>query len=459
MQPTETLLRQIPNAHRLLENPAIAKSGSYRHEAADAVRDVLAILRQGILNGEVDEIPGDDELVSRALALAGSRMRKGVRRVINGTGVILHSNLGRAPLSASAAKAAMDAAAQYCTLEYDLEEGRRGSRTGFIEDQLRAITGCEDSLVVNNNAAAVLLILSAVASGGNVIVSRGQLVEIGGGFRVPDIIKECGCTLREVGTTNRTRLSDYTRAIDGDTRALLKIHTGNFRVVGFTQSVSIGELVKIGSVKNIPVIDDVGSGALSDIKRYGIYEEPLAAQSLESGADIVSFSGDKLLGGPQCGIILGRSKFISAMKAHPLYRALRVDKMTVAALEATLRVYSDPILAEREIPVLSMLSMTEQALLARAQSLVDMIKKRGGNAEIVPAKSAAGGGAVPGLELDSYAISPPAGYDPAKAELSLRALDIPIIGRIEKDRFLLDVRTISDGDLDYVAKAVAGLHS
>jgi L-seryl-tRNA(Ser) seleniumtransferase len=457
VQQTETLLRLIPNAHRLLENPAIAESEPYRHEAADAVRQVLAQLRQGILAGEIAEIPNDDEIVRRALELAGLRIRKGIRRCINGTGVMLHSNLGRAPLSKAAAQAAMDAAMHYCTLEYDLEEGKRGSRTGYIEQQLKAITGCEASLIVNNNAAAVLLALSAVASGGNVIVSRGELVEIGGGFRVPDIIAECGCTLREVGTTNRTRLSDYADAIDADTRALLKVHTGNFKIVGFTHSVTVRELSELGAAHNIPIFEDIGSGALADIRRYAINDEPLAIQSLKSGADIVSFSGDKLLGGPQCGVLLGKPQLISAMKAHPLYRALRVDKMTIAALEATLRIYSDPILAEREIPVLSMLSQSKEALRARAEKICEKTRARGGNAEILPVKSAAGGGAVPGLELDSFAVSPPAGYDPEQYERALRALAVPIIGRIEDGRLLLDVRTINDDDLDYIAEALSGI--
>jgi L-seryl-tRNA(Ser) seleniumtransferase len=351
----------------------------------------------------------------------------------------------------------MEAASSYCTLEYDAEKGARGSRTARIEELLAAITGCQASLVVNNNAAAVLLTLLSVACGGNVIVSRGELVEIGGGFRVPDIMAQCGCTLREVGTTNKTRLRDYEGAIDADTRALLKVHPSNFKISGFTEAVPLKELAELGRARGIPVIEDIGSGALADMRRYGIFGEPLAAESLRNGADIVSFSGDKLLGGPQCGVVLGREKYVSAMKKHPLYRALRTDKMTIAALEATLRVYADPIAAEREIPVLSMLSQSDDTLRSKAEKLCGEIIRSGGSAEVVRTKSVAGGGAVPGLELDSYAIAPKCQKSASAIERELRALPVPIIGHIEEDRLKLDVRTIFEEDFGYIADAVAGV--
>jgi len=320
---------------------------------------------------------------------------------------------------------------------------------------MKDITGCEASVVVNNNAAAVLLILSAVASAGNVLVSRGELVEIGGGFRVPDIISLGGCSLQEVGTTNKTRIGDYEAAISGDTKAILKVHSSNFKVVGFTESVTVKELAALGKAHNIPVIEDIGSGALADVRKYGLNDEPLVKESLSCGADIVSFSGDKLLGGLQCGIILGSEKYIKKMKKHPLYRAFRVDKITIAALEATLRVYADPVKAEQDIPVLSMLALTEETLQTRAEKLCVEIRKNGGNAEVICTKSVAGGGAVPGLELKSYAISPIYSGNAEDAEKILRTQSIPILGRIEENRFLLDVRTVFENDFEYIINTFA----
>ena len=456
MSPVEPLLRQIPSVDKLLKNEIIA-GARYRHEMLDAARSALDQLRGKITTGELDKVPSEDEIANNVLKMAECHAQKGVRNVINGTGVVLHSNLGRACLSKAAARAAEDAAARYCTLEYDTEEGARGSRTGFIEERLRAITGCESALIVNNNAAAMLLILNVIAKGGNVIVSRGELVEIGGGFRIPDILEQCGCLLREVGTTNKTRLSDYSAAVDENTKALLKVHTSNFKITGFTESVTIHELSELGNERNIPVVEDIGSGALIDLRRFGIYGEPYVAESLESGADIVTFSGDKLLGGPQCGIVLGREQYISDMKRHPLYRALRVDKMTIAALEATLRAYPDPIAAAREIPVISMLSLTKDALYNRAQELAEEISRRGGYVEIIQVNSAAGGGAAPELKLDSYAISPVGDKSAAETDYILRTMPTPVIGRIEKDRFLLDVRTLFEEDYSYIADAITGV--
>jgi L-seryl-tRNA(Ser) seleniumtransferase len=454
VQQRENLLRQIPHVDKLMKNDIITSCEVYRHELTDAVRDVLTELREGLISGEADTVPRDDEIAKTAVELAVKRSFKGIRRVINGTGVILHSNLGRACLSKTAAEAAAEAAASYSTLEYDVEKGERGSRTACAEEYLNKLTGCEASLIVNNNAAAVLLILTSIASGGNVLVSRGELVEIGGGFRVPEIISQCGCTLRSVGTTNKTRINDYKKAINEDTKALLKVHTSNFKIVGFSQSVTIKELAALGKPQGIPVIEDIGSGALIDMQRYGIYDEPMATESLRNGADIVSFSGDKLLGGPQCGIVTGSKKYIDIMKNHPLYRALRADKMTIAALEATLRIYADPSAAELEIPVLTMLSMSGEVLRSRAEKLCDEIRKHGGDAEIIEAKSVAGGGAVPGLELKSYAVSPFCKKSAEEFQKQLRNQPIPIIGHIEDNRLLLDVRTIYEYDYEYIAEAV-----
>jgi len=457
MNQTEEQLRLIPHVDKLLKNKIIIGSGVYRREAADAVRDILAELREKLKKGEIDAVPTDDDLASRALELATTRANKRIRKVINATGVILHSNLGRACLSEAAVQAAAQAAGAYSTLEYDAENGTRGSRTKYCEENLRLITGCESSLIVNNNAAAILLVLAAIASGGNVIVSRGELVEIGGGFRIPEIMRQFNCELREIGTTNKTRLSDYADAIDEQTRVLFKIHTSNFKVVGFTESVALKNLVELGNLKGIPVVEDIGSGALTDIRRYGIFDEPIAVESLKSGADIVTFSGDKLLGGPQCGIVLGGDKYISIMRKHPLYRALRLDKMTIAALEATLRVYSDPLVAGREIPVLLMLSLNEETLQNRASRLCAEVIRLGGNVEVVRSKSVAGSGSAPWLTMDSYAISPAGNKKAAEYELKLREKPIPIIGHIEENRLLLDVRTMFEEDFGYIAETVASV--
>jgi len=454
----DDLFKQIPQVDKVLQCEAVADSNAYRHEVVEAVRNVVDELREGIKERVINRVLGDDEIAQQAVALAEKRVNDhDIKRVINGTGVILHSNLGRACLSKAAAKAVVEAASSYSTLEYDVAEGKRGNRTAGVEKYLMDITGCEASLVVNNNAAAVLLILSTIAAGGNVLVSRGELVEIGGGFRVPDIMSVCGCTLREVGTTNKTRVSDYEAAIDKDTKAILKVHTSNFKVVGFTESVAIRDLSTLGVSHGLPVIEDIGSGALVDVQRYGLHDEPLVKESLKNGADIVSFSGDKLLGGLQCGVILGREAYIAKIKKHPLYRASRVDKITIAALEATLRVYSDPMAAEKDIPVLSMLSMTGDALRSRAEKLCNEIRRRGGEVEIINTKSVAGGGSVPGLELDSFAISPTGGVSADKIEQTLRKLPTPIIGRIENDRFLIDVRTLFEDDFEYIVGALAAL--
>ena len=455
MQQTENLLRQIPQVDKLMQNEHIVNSGIYRHEVADAARDILNMLREGIRAGEITELPDIAELAQRAVQHAKKQARKGIHPVINGTGVILHSNLGRACLSKAAVEAVAKTAASYCTLEYDVEKGARGNRTDCVEKHLREIVDCEAAIVVNNNAAAVLLILFAIASHGNVIVSRGELVEIGGKFRVPDIIDRCGCHLLEVGTTNKTRTADYKAAIDEKTKAILKVHSSNFKIVGFTESAPIDELSALGRKHKIPVIEDIGSGALINVNKYGLYDEPLVKESIKKGADVVSFSGDKLLGGPQCGIIVGRKEYILEMKKHPLYRALRADKMTIATLEATLRVYADPQVAEREIPVLTMLSLTEEALHTRAETLCNKIEELGGKAEIIKTKSVAGGGSVPGLELNSYAVAPISAMSADEMENAMRAQPTPIIGRIENDRYLLDMRTVFESDYEYIAKSIS----
>ena len=453
------LLRSIPNVDTLLAEPKIINLTPYSKEALEAIRCTLENLRKQILNDEIHALPEYDEIVKTVTTHINNKSQSSIKRVINGTGVILHSNLGRACLPQLAAQAISEIAQGYSSLEYDIKNGKRGSRTAIIEEYLQTITKCEAAVIVNNNAAAMLLILCAVAHGGNVIVSRGELVEIGGGFRVPEILEQCGCILREVGTTNKTRLSDYEKAIDDNTVAILKIHSSNFKIMGFTESVGIKELSALSKKHKIPIIEDIGSGALIDLHEYGIHDEPLVTESLKNGADIVSFSGDKLLGGPQCGIILGKDRYLSKMKRHPLYRALRVDKMTIAALEATLRIYQDPTIALNEIPVLNMLTISKDELSKRADMLCQLIEKSGGKVKIIPVKSTVGGGSIPGLELDSYAIAPDSSMNSIEVDAKLRAAPTPIIGRIEKKRPLLDLRTISPDDYDYIASIITSLTS
>ena len=457
MNDTNALLRGIPNVDRLMRSSLLESAGLPRAVVVDAVRRVLESLRAAILTGASLAVPDDEALVRAALAGAAADYAAGIRPVINGTGVILHSNLGRACLSEKAAEAAARAARGFSSLEYDLDTGARGSRTAAVEARLTKLTGAEAAVVVNNNAAAVLLILSALAAGGEVVVSRGELVEIGGSFRVPEIMEQCSCRLREVGTTNKTRLSDYAAALNGDTRVLLKVHTSNFRIVGFTEAVTVGELAALGKEHGLPVIEDIGSGALVRMEHYGLLDEPFAAASLAAGADVVSFSGDKLLGGPQAGIILGRSKYLLKMKKHPLYRALRVCKLTLAALEETLRAYIEPERAERELPVLAMLSSSPDELRRRAERLRVLLTDRDVGCELVPVSGAVGSGSVPGLELPSCAVAlTPRDCGAAALDARLRSGTPPVIGRIVRERYLLDVRTIFEDELCAAAEAIAG---
>ena len=346
------LLRAIPKVTELYDLPEV--SDLREHYASSSVtewiRTVLEQLRSAILSGEVTTLPTLEELGDRMRRVAARESLPSLRPVINATGVILHTNLGRGCLSDRAADAVYDIARGYSTLEYNVEAGHRGSRHDHVEKLLCRLTGAESAMVVNNNAAAVMLILSTLAQGGEVITSRGELVEIGGSFRVPDIMELCGCHLREVGTTNKTHLSDYERAIGEQTRALLKVHTSNYRIVGFTESLPLSDIVALGCRTGLPVVEDLGSGSLVDLEHYGIHDEPTVQNSIRAGVDVVSFSGDKLLGGPQAGIILGKKPYIDRMKHHPLARAIRVDKMTIAALWATLTTYQDLHRAEQEIP-------------------------------------------------------------------------------------------------------------
>jgi L-seryl-tRNA(Ser) seleniumtransferase len=416
--------------------------------AVRAAREAIAARRAELRAGGRDEA----DLRARALAVTGRAERRSLRRVLNATGVIVHTNLGRAPLAPAAQGAVADAARGYANLELDLEAGRRGSRQEHVEGLLRELTGAQGALAVNNCAAAVLLGAAALAGDGReVIVSRGQLVEIGGAFRVPEVIAQSGARLVEVGTTNRTRLGDYAAAVGPGTGAILRAHPSNFRTVGFTEEVEIEALCGLGP----PVIDDVGSGALA-AGVAALRDEPPVRRSVLAGAALVCFSGDKLLGGPQAGLLVGRAEAVERARAHPLARAVRIDKLSLAALEATLRLYRDPERARREVPVLAMLEAGEDELRARAQRLCERLDAAGVPAEVVAGAARVGGGALPLLELEGpvVAVEPPAdGLDALAARL--RAGDPAVLGRIHRGRLLLDPRTLSDEEAGAAGAAAA----
>jgi L-seryl-tRNA(Ser) seleniumtransferase len=378
-------------------------------------------------------------------------------RVINATGVVLHTNLGRAPLSEPARRAIAEAAAGYLALEYDVAEGRRSHRALGVEAWLTRLTGAEAAMVVNNGAAALLLAISALAQGRKVVVSRGELVEIGGSFRLPAILAKAGATLVEVGTTNRTRLDDYRRALTPEVALILRVHPSNFRVVGFTERPERAELAALAREAKVPFVEDVGSGALFDTRTMGLEHEPTVLESLNGGADLVTFSGDKLLGGPQAGLVVGRREWIAALKRDPLARALRIDKLTVAALEATLAAYVDDERARTEIPALALLGATTDAIQAQAERLRDAFAsmKNGLVATLVPQASEVGGGALPGASLPTVAVALEAqGRSASELERLLRLGRPPIIARIQDDRVLLDARTLLMEDPAEIARIV-----
>lgn len=375
------------------------------------------------------------------------------RRVINATGVILHTNLGRAPLPEEAVFRAASLMTGYGNLEYDVEKGLRGERYAHFEELICRITGAEAAVAVNNNAAAVLLMISALAGGREIIVSRGEQVEIGGKFRIPDIIAQSGALRVEVGTTNKTRITDYEEAIGENTAALLKVHTSNFRIVGFTESVGCGELAALGRKYDIPVLEDLGSGVLVDLSKYGIKKEPTVAESLASGVDLVSFSGDKLLGGPQAGIIVGKKKWIDLCRKHPLTRAVRIDKFTVAMLENIFRLYQDPEQAVKRIPVLSMLTEKQEKLRERAGRIKALLAEVPETycLEIVNCESPVGGGALPGETLPGAGLAIKTDRNLNQLEQALRLGEVPLIPRITEDVLLLDMRTVRDDEVEEAA--------
>ena len=444
-------LRALPSVHQLLEAPqASAMVASHgRPLVRFAVQHVIEEERR---TGAIAEPDARWSAIERVIQ---ELRRPRLRPVVNATGVILHTNLGRAPLAAAAAEAAAAIAGRYSTLEFDPQTGRRGRRHDLAADLLRHLSGAEGAAVVNNCAAAVLLMLTALAKGKEVIVARGELVEIGGGFRMPDVMRLSGARLVEVGTTNRTRAEDYAAAITPRTAAILKVHASNFQVIGFTQSVELKELAAIARQHQLLLLHDLGSGALVETAAYGLAEEPRIQDSLASGADLVACSADKLLGGPQAGLLLGRAALVDRVMKHPLARAVRVDKMTLAALIATLDLYLTQSLAG--VPVWEMVGASAESIAARARAWQRRLTEQGALAEVVAAESTVGGGSLPGerLATTALAITPRRGGGGA-AELlrRLRHHEPPVIGRIVDERVLLDPRTVLPGEDDVIVEAV-----
>lgn len=455
------VLRRLPQVQSLLETETgrslVAVHG---HElTVAALRSGLQDIREAFRSGSIDELPRfDSAFFDRIAATILSAQSPNLRKVINATGIVIHTNLGRSPLAQEALTAIQSTAADYSNLELDLDKGERGSRYSHVESLICELTGAEDGIVVNNCAAAVVLCLSAFAAGRDVIVSRGELIEIGGSFRLPNVIAQSGARLREVGATNKTRVADYAGAITEDTSVLLKSHTSNFRVVGFTASPKRSELADLAKEHDLTFMEDLGSGVLVDLESCGLPDEPVVADVLKQGAELVMFSGDKLLGGPQAGIIVGKAAHIKRLKTHPLLRALRIDKLSLAALEATLRLYQSPNDPFAKIPVLKMLAEPEQLIETRAHSLAEALTRLGVPVgEIVPTKAYAGGGSLPDQHLRSFAVTLNKGTDEAHLVAEkLRRAECPVLGRIKDGQVLLDVKAVPESDVSILANSVAG---
>ena len=456
------LLRKIPSVDQLLDSAPLKELlVDNPHElVVGVIREILDELRNGILVGDKAFLDmGCDDITERIVEKTIRKTQSNLRYIINCTGVVLHTNLGRALLSESAVNAVRKASSRYTNLEFNLDTGKRGSRYSPVEGLITELTGAEAALVVNNNASAVLLSLSTLARGKEVLVSRGQLVEIGGSFRIPEVMKQSGCKLVEVGSTNKTHPGDYRRAITGETSLLLHVHTSNYRIVGFVRETTVAEMVKIGREHGMPVMCDLGSGVLVDLSAYGLDDEPTVQTVVKQGPDVVTFSGDKLLGGPQAGIIIGKQKFIDMMRKNPLNRAIRIDKMTVAALEATLREYLSGGNPLKNIPTLRMLTFSSDELQNKAEQLCRLINE--GNqgtftATVKSDNSAVGGGAMPLAELKTHVVSVrPLKITVNKLVEELRKSEPAVVGRVQDDHLLLDVRTVSTdefNDLSIVLK-------
>ncbi len=445
----DSILNLAGNSKRFLDiPPAVIKS---------AIRQTLERIRQSIINGN-DETVSMDAILKQCLNQAKKTMKPNLVPLINATGVVLHTNLGRALLSDAALTSIQTIATAYSNLEFNIKEGTRGLRYSAVEKLICDLTGAQAAMAVNNNAGAVLLCLDTLASGKEVIVSRGELVEIGGSFRIPDVMAKSGGILKEVGTTNRTHLRDYEMAASDTTGLFLKVHTSNYHIEGFTATVALKELVSLGEGKNIPVMEDLGSGSLIDLSAYGLAREPTITEAVASGADVITFSGDKLLGGPQAGIIIGKKEVLEKIRKNPLTRALRIDKLTLASLEATLRLYRDIPQALKRIPTLRMLTQTFEETAKRAHLMEKELTKKLGDVALVKTKNLAsktGGGSLPGSNLPSRCIAIKAQtMSSASLEKKMRSHHPAVIGRIEDDHFILDLRTVQEGQEEIISNAL-----
>lgn len=452
------LLRQLSKIDTFLGRPRLVtaeKEYSYS-VVKSALQDTLQDIRQNILANTCATVPSEEAVEEAVLQRLYQGQPTHLRPVINGTGTVLHTNLGRAVLSETVARQAMTIAQSYANVEYNVVAGTRGSRYSHVEGLLCTLTGAEAALVVNNNAAAVLLVLSAMAKGKEVIISRGELVEIGGLFRIPDVLALSGAILREVGTTNKTHIADYERAVCEDTGAIMKVHTSNYRIIGFAETPSAQEIAQVAHAKGLPFIQDLGSGLLLSMERFGLPKEPTVQEAIASGCDVVTFSGDKLLGGPQAGIIVGKKVYIEAMKQHQLLRALRIDKLTLAALEVTLQQYRQEEQAVAHIPTLHMLALTQDECQHQAERLQQELQQAlpTWNFDIMPCDDMVGGGAYPEYTLPGYAVSCMCSTMTAEEiKTKLHQANPPIIGRIQHGVFIISMRTILPGQHQQIVKA------
>lgn len=451
------LLRNLPKVDELLKEDVVEKElgNTIRILVIDALRETIEYYRKLILKDKINNF-SKEEILKTFRQLIDKKKSSRLKKVINATGTVIHTNLGRSLLSESAVEAVINISQNYNNLEYDVDKGKRGLRYSHIEDLITKITGAEAAMVVNNNASAVMLVLNTLCNGKEAIVSRGQLVEIGGSFRVPEVMKFSGATLVEVGTTNRTHLYDYENNINENTGVLLKVHTSNFKIMGFTEEVSLEELVKLGEKFNVPTYEDIGSGVLIDYTKYGLSYEPTVQESIKRGIDVISFSGDKMLGGPQAGIIVGKKEYIDKMKKNQLTRALRIDKMTLAALEATLRLYLDENEAIDKIPTLNMLLSPKEIVKKKAESLKRRLRNKVNNFKFTLDSdySMVGGGSMPVERIETYVIKVSSEvFTPEEIEHKLRMNKIPIVVRVYNNEVIMDLRTIFPKDFDSIIEA------
>ena len=462
----QTLLQNLPGVDHILEIAQVEPffENIPKTVIVPSIRSVIEDLRTDILDGSLDMTENslsDTQVLENVKKRAREAMTPKLLRVINATGVIVHTNLGRSLLADAAVENITAISNRYSNLEFDLSAGKRGSRYSSVEDILCEISGAEAGMVVNNNAGAVLLCLETIAREQKVIVSRGELVEIGGSFRIPDVMAKSGAILKEVGTTNRTHLKDYENAVENDTGLFLKVHKSNYSVVGFSAEVSLKELVELGAKYHIPVMEDLGSGTFIDFSKYGMIKEPTVQESVATGADVVTFSGDKLLGGPQAGIIVGKKEILDKIKQNPITRALRIDKLTLAALESTFRLYRDEEKAVKAIPTLRMLTLPVEKIEKKANQLLKMLEKLKDqrlNIKLISLSSKAGGGSLPLLDLPSKGLGVRIkGVSPNSIEKLMRKNIPPIIGRIEEELYIMDLRTIQDDELTIIAEAFKSL--